>query len=281
MTLTWFTSFLTDHPLAIGACVALLLFLIVVSSTWIISENQSGLVIKKYGPALVAGRLIALEGEAGYQARLLPPGWHFVPFRWQYRVVKVPMAVVPAGEIALVVANDGGQVPPERILGKDVPCDQFQDAERFLRGGGERGRQLGFLTAGTYRINPALFELVTVRNAESHGIAAGNLRVRQIPADTVGIVTTLDGHPITAGDLAGPPTKGHDSFQRGQRFLEAGGARGLQEQVLLAGSWNLNPWFVWVEQELGHVAFASFRWTAVTPPVFRMPCAVGRISPSD
>ena len=26
---------------------------------------------------LPAGRLIALDGEAGYQARLLPPGWHF------------------------------------------------------------------------------------------------------------------------------------------------------------------------------------------------------------
>ena len=30
--------------------------------------------------------------------------------------------------------------------------------------------------------------------------------------------------------------------------LEVGGRRGLQEQVLLSGSWNLNPWFVRVEQ---------------------------------
>src|SRR4030095_6275809 len=40
----------------------------------------------------------------------------------------------------------------------------------------------------------------------------------------------------------------HDSFQRGQAFVDAGGCRGLQEEVLLSGSWNLNPWLVKVEQ---------------------------------
>jgi len=66
--------------------------------------------------------------------------------------------------------------------------------------------------------------------------------------DRVGIVTMLDGRPIPAGDLAGPPVDGHDSFQSGQAFIDAGGCRGLQEGVLLSGSWNLNPWLVRVEQ---------------------------------
>ena len=69
-----------------------------------------------------------------------------------------------------------------------------------------------------------------------------------MPPDRVGIVTVLDGRPIPAGDLAGPVVAGHDSFQRGQAFIDAGGCRGLQEEVLLSGSWNLNPWFVQVEQ---------------------------------
>jgi uncharacterized membrane protein YqiK len=245
MTFTSFVSsltqsdFLTAVLVVLGVAVALIL-----SSTWIIGENQSGLVIKKYGPSLSSGRLVATHGEAGYQARMLAPGWHFVPFRWQYKVIKVPMLVVPPGEIALVVAADGAPIPPERILGKEVACNDFQDAEAFLRAGGERGRQLGFLTAGTYRINPALFEIITTRTAGSHGIDADTLRVRQVPPEAVGIVTALDGRPIPAGDLAGPPVAGHDSFQRGQKFVDAGGCRGLQEDVLLAGSWNLNPWFV-------------------------------------
>ena len=69
----------------------------------------------------------------------------------------------------------------------------------------------------------------------------------RVPADRVGIITALDGHPIPAGDLAGPTVAGHDSFQSAQAFIEAGGCRGLQEDVLLSGAWNLNPWFVSVE----------------------------------
>ena len=64
-------------------------------STWIIRENESGLVVKKFGPALPAGQIVALRGEAGYQARLLSPGWHVGLWRWRYRVVRVPMVVVP------------------------------------------------------------------------------------------------------------------------------------------------------------------------------------------
>jgi uncharacterized membrane protein YqiK len=245
MTLTSILSFFTQSNMAAAIIAALATGVaVILSSTWVIREDQSGLVIKKYGPPLGSGRLVATNGEAGYQARLLAPGWHFVPFRWQYNVVKVPLVVVPPGEIALIVAADGAPIPAERILGTEVACNDFQDAEAFLRAGGERGRQLGFLTAGTYRINPALFEVITARVAERHGINPESLRVRQVPPEAVGIVTVLDGRPIPAGDLAGPRVEGHDSFQRGQKFVSAGGCRGLQEDVLLAGSWNLNPWFV-------------------------------------
>jgi uncharacterized membrane protein YqiK len=203
--------------------------------------------VKRFGPPLASGRIVAVAGEAGYQARLLPPGWHFGLWRWRYRVVKVPVVVVSPGEIALIVAADGAPIPSERVLGKSVACDNFQDAEAFLRNGGERGRQSAFITAGTYRINPALFEVVTTDSASKYGIAPKDLHVYQMPPDRVGIVTVLDGRPIPMGDLAGPSVPGHDSFQRPQAFIEAGGCRGLQEDVLLSGSWNLNPWFALVE----------------------------------
>jgi uncharacterized membrane protein YqiK len=218
------------------------------SGTWVIGANQSGLVVKRFGPPLAAGRFIALKGEAGYQARLLSPGWHFGLWRWRYRIVKVPIVVVRPGEIALVVAADGAAIPYERVLGKAVVCDNFQDAEAFLRNGGERGRQLAFLTAGTYRINPAQFEVVTTASASKYGLTPAELHVYQVQPERVGIVTVLDGRPIAAGDLAGPVVAEHDSFQRGQAFIDAGGCRGLQEQVLLSGSWNLSPWFAQVEQ---------------------------------
>ncbi len=218
------------------------------SGTWVIREYESGLVVKKFGKSLPPGRLIAQNGEAGYQADLLPPGWHFGLWSWKYRIDKVPMLTIRPSEIALVVANDGDAIPSERILGREVECDDFQNSSAFLANGGEKGRQLAFLTAGTYRINPALFQLVTTDNAEQFGMTPAQLTVYEVAPSRVGVVNVLDGRPIPSGDLAGPEVTGHDNFQRGQAYIAAGGYRGLQEQVLLSGSWNLNPWFVQVEQ---------------------------------
>ncbi|MBO3460383.1 flotillin family protein [Aetokthonos hydrillicola Thurmond2011] len=217
----------------------------------VIGEREVGIVVKKFavsGRSLPAGRLIALNGEAGLQADTLAPGWHWGHWPWQYSVRKESVVVVPQGEIALLVAADGASNPPERILGKIVNCDNFQDARKFLTQGGEKGRQMGFLTAGTYRINTALFKVIMAGNASAHGMTAEQLRVYTVASDKVGIVTTLDGMPIPGGEIAGPIIKGHDNFQSGQKFIDGGGQRGLQEQILLSGSWNLNPWFVQVEQ---------------------------------
>ena len=233
----------------IGLGVAALMFAPLLLGMVVIREDQVGVVIKKFARRnLPAGDIIALNGEAGYQADTLPPGVHFGYGFWQYSVAKSSMVVVPPSEIALVVAAAGASIPAERILGQIVACDNFQDARKFLTGGGEKGRQLGLLTAGAYRINPALFQVITTRNAEHHGMDADELRVYRVKSDMVGIVMALDGRPIDAGEIAGPIVAGHDNFQNAQAFLASGGRRGLQEQVLLSGSWNLNPWFVQIEQ---------------------------------
>jgi len=232
-----------------GLGVLMLMFAPLLMGMVIIREDQVGVVIKKFARRnLPAGEIIALNGEAGYQADTLPPGVYFGYGFWQYTIAKSPIIVVPPSEIALVVAAAGAPIPAERILGQVVDCDNFQDARRFLTGGGEKGRQLGLLTAGSYRINPALFQVVTAYNAGHHGVDADDLRVYRVKSDMVGIVTALDGRPIEGGEIAGPVVPGHDNFQNAQAFLAAGGRRGLQEQVLLSGSWNLNPWFVQVEQ---------------------------------
>jgi uncharacterized membrane protein YqiK len=213
-----------------------------------IRERQVGIVVKKFAlRSLEPGRLVALDGEAGYQARTLPPGLRFGFWPWQYSVRKVPLTVIEPGQIGLVVAADGAPIPPHRILGARVECDDFQDAHRFLAGGGQKGRQVAVLTAGTYRIHTILFTVITADTAEEHGLRPEQLHVRHVEPDRVGIVTTLDGEPIEPGEIAGAVVPGHQSFQDGQAFIDHGGRRGLQEQVLLAGSWNLNPWLVEVE----------------------------------
>ena len=217
----------------------------------VIGEREVGIVVKKFaisGRGLPPGRLVALDGEAGYQADTLAPGWHWGYWPWQFSVRKESVTVIPQGEIALIVAADGASIPPQRILGKVVECDNYQDARKFLKGGGEKGRQLGILTAGTYRINTALFTVITAARASHHGMTPDQLRLYSISPDKVGIVTTFDGIPIQEGEIAGAIIPNHDNFQNAQKFISGGGRRGLQEQVLLSGSWNLNPWFVGVEQ---------------------------------
>jgi uncharacterized membrane protein YqiK len=235
-------------PIAIGGTIALAA---TCCGLVVIGEQEVGVVVKKVsfiGKSLPPGRLVALNGEAGYQADTLAPGWHWFYWPWQFSVRKESVVTVPQGEIALLVANDGASIPPDRMLGKVVECDNFQDARKFLTHSGEKGRQMGFLTAGTYRINTALFEVITATNANKHDMTPANLRVHTVEPDKVGIVTTLDGIAIEAGEIAGPTVNGHNNFQNGQKFIQAGGRRGLQEQILLSGSWNINPWFAKVMQ---------------------------------
>ncbi len=109
----------------------------------VIGEREVGVVVKKFtmsGKGLSPDRLIALNGEAGLQADTLAPGWHWGYWPWQYAVRKEQVVVVPQSEIALIVAADGASIPSERILGKIVDCDNFQDARKFLTQGGEKGR---------------------------------------------------------------------------------------------------------------------------------------------
>src|SRR5579863_8979969 len=93
---------------------------------------------------------------------------------------------------------------------------------------------MALIAPGSYRINPFLF---SVQLAEAV----------DIPDNKVGIITTREGAALPAGEIAGPTVPGHDMFQNPQAFIDAKGAKGLQEQVLLAGRYFINPRFATVE----------------------------------
>ncbi len=206
----------------------------------IVPEDRIGLVTKKFVlfgefKELPDGRIIATRGEAGFQSKTLAPGLYFWKWVWQYDVTMEHFTIIPEGKIGLILAKDGAEIPTGNILGQYVDCDNFQDATRFLTEGGQRGRQTAYVTAGSYRINTMLFQ-VSITD------------MVRIQESMVGIVTTLDGHPIDAGQIAGKMIDGHNNFQDFDTFLKNGGNRGLQPQVILAGSYNLNPWAVQIEE---------------------------------
>ncbi|MEO5642188.1 MAG: SPFH domain-containing protein [Bacteroidia bacterium] len=206
----------------------------------IVPEDRIGLVTKKFvlvgaNRSLPDGRIIATKGEAGFQAKTLAPGLYFGMWVWQYEITMQQFTIIPEGKIGLVMAKDGAEIPTGNILGQRVDSDNFQDAESFLNNGGQRGRQTSYITSGSYRINTMLFQISITDMV-------------RIQESMVGIVTTLDGQPIEVGQIAGKLIDGHNNFQDFDKFIKGGGNRGLQPQVILAGSYNLNPWAIQMEE---------------------------------
>jgi uncharacterized membrane protein YqiK len=236
--------------------IAALLFLVFYRFTFrlfgvvIIPENAVGIVNKKWkllgsDKSLPDGRLVALRGEAGVQADTLAPGVKFGYWPWQYEVQLKPFITIAEGSIGVVESRDGKPLSAGRVLSRMVECDSFQDARAFLENGGERGPQITIIPPGTYRINTALFTIVQERATE-------------ISDNMVGVVTTREGQPLNTGEIAGREVGGHNMFQDAQAFVDRGGNKGLQEQVILAGRYFINPRFATVEiKEMTTVPIAN------------------------
>lgn len=218
--------------------------------TILVPSGKMGIVTRKFAltganRTLPDGAIVALKGEAGIQADTLAPGVHFGYWLWQYDVRMEDFTVVPQNKIGIVEARDGTPLAGGRVLADYVDCDSFQDARKFLTNGGQRGPQIAVIPPGTYRINTGLF---TVKQAD----------VTEVGDNTVGIVTTKEGAPLQTGDIAGGEVSGHNSFQDGGAFVRNGGKKGLQEQVILAGRYFLNPLFCTVEvQPMTQVPIAN------------------------
>lgn len=303
----------------VWVCVAVAVILLATYKFWlwmcgviIVPDSAVGLVTKKFvllgkNRSLPDGRIIALQGEAGYQADTLCPGLHAGLWPWQYSVELAKFLNVPQGKVGCVEAIDGKPLSSGRIIARQVACDSFQDARAFLANGGERGPQMALIAPGTYRLNTLLFTVnivsavsvpqgsigvVEARDGKplaaghiigrhvdcnsfqdgqafvDHGgergpqmsvIAPGTYRINpflfaislaeviDVPDDKVGVVMTREGSPLPEGEIAGPSVAGHDMFQNPQAFVDAKGCKGLQEQVLLAGRYFINPRFATVE----------------------------------
>ncbi len=291
-------SGLLAYLLLLLAVAALAALLVIARSIVVIGPAQVGLVIKRVsirhnttdGP-------IAFAGEAGYQADLLMPGVRFK--LWPtYTVVKYPWVQVPAGEIGVAISQIGAPLPTGAKSGVYRPeFGNFTNLRTFVEGGGQKGVQRQVLPPGTLApIHPIAFLVITATKAygrpvnpqvvgkgpigpESFGVRADQLRVTVIAPDgkqdVVGIVTTLEGDPLSPADIAGriggfsdiealeaqpevtdselieallgKKNELHNNYQDFQAFLDNGGRIGLQHDPLLYGAYLLNPFLVRVE----------------------------------
>jgi uncharacterized membrane protein YqiK len=164
-----------SSPLGLAIAVVVLVPVLLLLLYWLtvryIPNQEVGIIEKFWSRAgsVPEGTIIALNGEAGFQADLLRGGMHFGLWRWQYRVHRAPLVTIPQGKIGYVYARDGEALSPSQTLARIVPCNDFQDARAFLGQPGEgdapvrgqRGRQRAILREGVYAINPALFVVIT------------------------------------------------------------------------------------------------------------------------
>jgi uncharacterized membrane protein YqiK len=214
-----------------------------------IPHNKVGIVEKYWSHkgSLTEGRIVALQGEAGFQAELLRGGLHAGFFPWQYRIHKEPLVLIAESKIGYIYARDGSPLPPTQTLARMVDCNHFQDARTFLTGGGQRGRQRAILREGVFAVNSALFVVVTeervfagpIREREGkysdwqqelktiHGFApvvvgyggtpaakveepvVGGADVTLTATDTIGVVTIHDGAPLDSGEIIAPEVRDH------------------------------------------------------------------------
>ncbi len=207
-----------------------------------IRKGEVGLVTAITGDPLASGELfgrsvecnnyqdgeafLANGGQKGPQVAILPDGEHRInPYLFHVDIVEV--ISISEDQIGIVESIAGEPCDRGRIFGMPVDCDDYQDAEKFLNNHGQKGPQIRVLGPGNYRINTMLFK-VSVQH------------IVNVRGGYIGLVTAMDGAAIPDGRLLGKKTEGHLNFLDGEAFLNNGGEKGRQLEVLMPGKYRIN-----------------------------------------
>jgi uncharacterized membrane protein YqiK len=180
-------------------------------------------------------------GVKGIQLRTLPPGlWPIHPYLFRVSVSKT--TIVPPGKVGVITAADGAPLDAGRLHGKAIGNHKnYQDAEHFIGSGGQKGPQVEILTPGTYRILTNSLD-IDDQNVMKPGLFTVRLfDATVISENQIGLVEALDGAPLDPRDYVATPIEGHDNFQDCNEFINRGGQRGPQKDILLPGTYYINP----------------------------------------
>jgi uncharacterized membrane protein YqiK len=180
-------------------------------------------------------------GVKGIHLPTLPPGlWPIHPYLFRVSVAKATM--IPQGKVGVVTAADGAPLDPGRLLGKAITDhSNYQDAEQFIGSGGQKGPQVDILTPGVYRI---LVQSGSIEGTSEAKPGLFNVRLFDatvINENQIGLVEALDGAQLNPRDYVAEAFAGHDNFQDGHEFIGNGGQRGPQKDILLPGTYYINP----------------------------------------
>ena len=127
-------------------CAFVALFLLASTSYVYVGADEVGHLKKVYGgDSLKQGRIIAADGEKGYQAEIIAPGFHIRPLiSVFYDVEMLPMVTIPAGFYGRIETRDGAPLPNDAIVAQpwaDEKVSDMLDAKYFLDNGGQKGAE--------------------------------------------------------------------------------------------------------------------------------------------
>jgi len=214
------------------------------SAVWVPSGKIATLKQTYFGNSLPPGRIVALDGELGPQAKILTAGFHPMLFVTLINKIDyVEVFTVPNGKCATLSAKDGKPIKGGSVFAEpwsdDVKHRMLNDATYFLtEGKGERGPQTTVLMPGSYTINPFLWETPVLVDA---------VRVEQ---GTVGVVKSSLRAPVDFGSFKRELTDGaslkvltKEKLATGAvgALLVAVGEIGVWEEPLPNGLYYLNP----------------------------------------
>ncbi len=214
--------------------IAILIGSALLASVRHVASDEVGIIIKNVGTKSLKGTAyIAVNGEQGVQADVLPPGWHFGYWPFVYDVKMVPLTEVPSGKVGIIEARDGQPLPPGQVIAPEIPQESLAsmlEARYFLTTGkGQRGTQATVLNPGKYRLNTELFKVKIVDVTE----------VRQ---GEVAVLKANFGTPPTLAvpGIAGLIEAGEGKQSEDRLMLARGGEMGIRAEPLPPGKYPIN-----------------------------------------
>ena len=207
-----------------------------------VPDGHLGQLFRIYGGgSLTDGRIIAVHGENGPQARTLTPGFH------PWLLINVLYAVdtsreevnITRGKVGILTAKDGRALRAGQAFAdpfSDKLGYQMLDAEVFLNNSGQRGPQLSVLTPGKYRLNRYLWDI-------------NEVDAKEVRAGFVGVVKSNVHAEVDFGTLkagkperceAVSPTKPEDKGKLDAPTVPVG-CTGVWDKSLQPGRYYFNP----------------------------------------
>ena len=153
---------------------------------------------------------------------ILDQAFSFAMKHWGYLALLIPAGILIYESVVVVGGNEIALIE-RRWFGRKMPQG------RVVALGNEVGIQARTLGPGLHFLIPFIY-------------LAKKSVFTEILESEIGLIESVDGSSIPAGNIFAAAVVGHNSFQDGEAFIRNGGEKGPQIEVLPPGKYRINPY---------------------------------------